>query len=55
MVETTIYTDSGWVKNLDAKELDYFKANQISIEALEDKRVHCTACYEQGNHKQKVC
>jgi len=23
------------------------------IEVLKDRRVHCTACYEQGNHKQK--
>ena len=53
MIETTIHTDSDWIKNLDPQELKYYQSNQISIEALEDKRVQCTACYEQGNHKQK--
>ena len=33
--------------------MEYYQSNQISIEVLEDRRVHCTACYEQGNHKQK--
>ena len=33
--------------------MEYYQKNQISIEVLEDRRVHCTACYEQGNHKQK--
>ena len=38
---------------MEPKELEYYQSNQISIEVLEDRRVHCTACYEQGNHKQK--
>ena len=53
VIETTIHTDKDWIKNLDPKELEYYQKNQISIEVLEDRRVHCTACYEQGNHKQK--
>ena len=54
VVETTILPDKKWLETLDKKELDYFKKNQIPFEELEDQKVVCTACFKQGNHKQKV-
>ena len=53
-VETKIFSDKKWLENLDADERKYFEENQISFEDLEDKKVVCTACFKQGNHKQKV-
>merc|ERR1712029_887194 len=53
VVETTILPDKKWLETLDKKELDYFKKNQIPFEELEDQKVVCTACFKQGNHKQK--
>ena len=54
VVETKILSDKKWVETLEKEELDYFTKNQIPFEELEDRVVRCTACFKQGNHKQKV-
>ena len=54
VVETKILSDKKWVETLEKKELEWFNENQIPFEELEDKKVVCTACFKQGNHKQKV-
>ena len=55
VVETKILPDKKWVESLEKEELEYFTKNQIPFEELEDRVVRCTACFKQGNHKQKVC
>ena len=54
VVETKILSDKKWLETLDKEELAYFQKKQISFEELEDRKVVCTACFKQGNHKQKV-
>ena len=54
VVETKILSDKKWLETLDKDELAYFQKKQISFEELEDRKVVCTACFKQGNHKQKV-
>lgn len=53
VVETKILPDKKWVESLEKEELEYFTKNQIPFEELEDRVVRCTACFNQGNHKQK--
>merc|ERR1712210_35626 len=53
VVETKILPDKKWVESLEKEELEYFTKNQIPFEELEDRVVRCTACFKQGNHKQK--
>lgn len=50
----TILPDKKWIKSLTKEELEWFKDNLIPFEDLEDKKVVCSACFKQGNHKQKV-
>ena len=53
-VTTRIPSDKKWVEDLDEDEKAYFESKQIPIEELEDQKVVCSACFKQGNHKQKV-
>ena len=54
VIETKIPSDERWIKSLDTKEKAYFDSNLISLEELEDLKVVCSACFKQGNHKQRV-
>ena len=54
VIETKILNDKEWVESLDPKERQLFESNLVSFEELEDKKVVCTSCFTQGNHKQKV-
>ena len=53
-VTTRIPSDKKWVEDLDEDEKAYFESKQIPFEELEDQKVVCSACFKQGNHKQKV-
>ena len=54
VIETKILNDKEWIESLDPKERQEFESNLVSFEELEDKKVVCTSCFTQGNHKQKV-
>ena len=54
VIETKILNDKEWIESLDSKERQSFESNLVSFEELEDKKVVCTSCFTQGNHKQKV-
>ena len=47
-------SDKDWYKSLDDKESKWLKDNVISFEELEDRKVVCSACFKQENHKKKV-
>ena len=52
--ECRIISDQAWLKSLSSKEAEWLKSNLIPAEELEDRKVVCTSCFKQGNHKQKV-
>ena len=54
VIETKILSDEKWFKSLDDSERQLLEKNKIPFEELEDKKVVCTACFQQGNHKQTV-
>ena len=54
VIETKILSDAKWFKSLDDSERQLLEKNKIPFEELEDKKVVCTACFKQGNHKQTV-
>lgn len=54
MEETEILPDKKWFESLETSEQEWLKENIVPDDELEDKKVVCTSCFKQGNHKQKV-
>ena len=54
VIETEISSDERWMKSLNAREKSFFDSHLISPEVLEGLKVVCSACFKQGNHKQRV-
>ena len=55
VIETEVQSDETWMGSLDTSEKLFFDSNLISQEVLEGLKVVCSACFKQGNHKQRVC
>ena len=54
VIETKILSDERWLKSLGDKERQWLDSNTIPFDELEDRKVVCTSCFKQGNHKQRV-
>jgi hypothetical protein len=54
VIESIMIPDRRWIESLGDKEQKLLEASLVPFEELEDRKVVCTSCFKQGNHKQKV-